>query len=141
MDILYVIGQGSKHDNLELRWSLRSISKYGANVGNVIVAGFPPDWLSEKVIKIPVRDKYSYKHSNILRCIEEVVDNNIVAGDFLYSSDDHFYVKQTDFDHYPYYIKSLHLRTSVPLGDRYMNTEISSMSPMLCRMEQSQLHC
>lgn len=119
MDIVYVIGRGSRYDNLELRWSLRSITKFGTNIGNVIVVGFPPDWLSDRVIKVSVKDKYSYKHSNILRCLEEVVDKKIVSGDFLYSSDDHFYVKQTDFNHYPYYIKSLHLRTLVPIGDRY----------------------
>ena len=38
MDVLYIVGTGSKHDNLELRWSLRSLAKFGRGVGRVIVA-------------------------------------------------------------------------------------------------------
>lgn len=105
MDLLYVIGKGSKHDNLELRMSLRSICKYARNIGKVVVAGFPPTWLSDEVVKLEVSDKYKYKHSNILMCIEEVVSRGLLDGEFLYSSDDHFYCKPVDFDNYPYYIK------------------------------------
>lgn len=105
MDILYVIGKGSKKNNLELRMSLRSIEKYGRNIDNVIVAGFPPEWLSDNVIVFSIEDRYGYKHQNILSCIEECVNQGLVKGEFLYSSDDHFYCKETDFDNYPYYIK------------------------------------
>ena len=116
MDIVYVIGKGSKKDNLELRMSLRSIDKYGTNVGRVIVVGAPPSWLSKEVEQLQVADKYPYKHSNILNCIEAVVDEKLVKGDFLYSSDDHFYVKNTDFEKYPYYIKG-DLRKAVDPND------------------------
>lgn len=119
MDILYIVGKGSRHDNMELRFSLRSICKYGQNVGRVIVAGTPPDWLSKEAVQVCCSDPFSYKHSNILRCIENVVDKGLVSGDFLYSSDDHFYVKDTDFDNYPYYIKSEKLRDSVTSSDKF----------------------
>lgn len=105
MDIVYVIGADSKYDNLELRMSLRSIEKFGSNIGKVVVVGKPPLWLSDNVVKIPVKDKYVYKHSNILMCIEKVVELGIVNGDFLYSSDDHFYCRDVDFNNYPYYLK------------------------------------
>lgn len=105
MDILYVIGRGSKKDNLELRMSLRSIARFGSNIGKVIVVGVPPKWLSADVSTLVVEDKYSYKHSNILLCIESAVDAGLVSGDFLYSSDDHFYCREVDFAHYPYYYK------------------------------------
>ena len=119
MDIVYVIGKGSPLNNLELRMSLRSICRFGLNVGKVIVVGKPPDWVSNFAIKVEVKDKYPYKHSNILMCIERLVDMEIVKGDFLYSSDDHFYVKETDFNSYPYYIKSDHLRSIVQKTDDY----------------------
>lgn len=118
MDILYILGSGSKKDNLELRMSLRSISKYGTNVGRVIVAGTPPKWLSKEVEQVEVRDKYSYKHQNILNCIESVIDQGIVEGEFLYSSDDHFYVRPVDFDKYPYFFKC-ELRRSVNRTDPF----------------------
>ena len=118
MDILYVIGKGSHKRNIELRMSLRSICKYGKNIDNVIVVGKPPKWLSDKVIKLEVNDKFSYKHQNILYCIEIAMEENLINGDFLYSSDDHFYVKQTDFNCYPYYVKG-ELRRAVNRTDPY----------------------
>ena len=105
MDILYILGSGSQKDNLELRMSLRSIAKYGTNIGKVIVAGSPAKWLSDNIVKVPIEDRYSYKHQNILHCIETCIDKGIVEGEFLYSSDDHFYVKPVDFNNYPYFFK------------------------------------
>lgn len=116
MDIVYIVGKNGKRDNFELRMSLRSIAKYGLNIGKVIVAGFPPRWLSNEVLTVSIPDKFSYKHKNILNCIERIVDKKLVVGDFLYSSDDHFYVKETDFDNYPYYLKG-ELRRSVNKTD------------------------
>lgn len=105
MDILYIVGSGSCHDNIELMMSLRSISKYGNGIDRVVVAGKPPPWLSDEVATLEVKDKYKYKHSNILHCIETVIDAGLLSGNFLYSSDDHFYVKPVDFDNYPVFVK------------------------------------
>lgn len=119
MDILYIVGNVSKNDNWELRFSLRSICKFGQNIGRVIVAGTPPDWLSKEAIQVCCSDPYKYKHQNILRCIENVIDKGLLLGDFLYSSDDHFYVKPTDFSAYPYYLKSDNLRSMVDKNDKF----------------------
>lgn len=119
MDILYIVGKGSKHDNMELRYSLRSICKYGYGIGKIVIAGTPPDWLSSEAVQVCCSDPFQYKHSNILRCIENVVDKGLVDGDFLYSSDDHFYVRPTDFANYPYYYKSEQLRPFVDDMDRF----------------------
>ena len=118
MDILYVIGDGSKYDNLELRMSLRSICKYGTNIGKIIIVGKPPKWLSKEAVCLEVEDKYHYKHQNILLCIEEAIDRGLVHGDFLYSSDDHFYVKNVDFNRYPYFVKG-ELRYTANPTDRF----------------------
>lgn len=94
---------GSRHDNLELRWSLRAIAKYAKNVTRVVVAGYPPDWLSDEVVKVPIEDDPSahYKHINILNAILKAIDLKAVEGDFLYSSDDHFLCGPMDFDKFP----------------------------------------
>lgn len=105
MDVLYVVGKGSKHDNDELRWSLRSIEKFGKNLGRVIVAGEPPEWLSGEVIKVGIEDICKQKQKNIMNCVLSVIESGIVQGEFLYSSDDHFMTFDMDFDNYPYYIK------------------------------------
>lgn len=109
MDILYVIGRGSKHDNEELRYSLRSIAKYGQNIGRIFVVGYPPEFLNlNNVTIIDCGDTYNRKHKNILHCIETAINRTDIggeSGDFLLSSDDHFYIKPTDFDNYPIYCK------------------------------------
>ena len=38
MDVLYIVGPESGHQNRELRWSLRSLEKFGRNLGRVVVA-------------------------------------------------------------------------------------------------------
>ncbi len=52
LTIAYILGDGSKHDNLELRLSLRSIEK-NLNPSEVIVCGHDPGFLSDKVEYIP----------------------------------------------------------------------------------------
>lgn len=106
MDILYVIGRGSAWQNNELRYSLRSLEKYGRNINRVFIAGYCPDFIDQNVVTwIPCPDEYTYKHKNILRCIEKAIAESDIADDFLYSSDDHFYIRETDFDKYPIFRK------------------------------------
>lgn len=113
MDILYIIGKDcSKCDNFELRISLRSIAKYGKNIGKVYVAGYCPDWLSEDVVKIPFEQPYPTenischkKHCNIAATILHVIDNSDISDEFLCSMDDHIYTRNVDFGSYPMYAK------------------------------------
>lgn len=108
MDILYTVGNVSEHDDQELRWSLRSIAKYGMNVDRVIVTSpVARDWLSDEVIQCDVQDlpHAGYKHHNIMRAIIETIKLLNLRGEFLVSSDDHFYTKRTDFDDYPFQVR------------------------------------
>ena len=118
MDIVYVIGGGkSSHGDIEMRMSLRSICKHGIGIGKVIVAGTPPDWLSKEVVQVCVSDCFGYKHNNILRCLENVVAKGLVKGDFLYSSDDHFYLRPVDFASYPVFRKDGDFKSKVAKDD------------------------
>lgn len=106
VDILLVLGRGSKHDNMEARYMLRSIEKNGINVGKVFCVGYPASFMNpDKVHFVICGDMYSAKHKNILRCIEEAVKTTDISNHFLYTSDDHFYIKPTDFANYPYFKK------------------------------------
>lgn len=107
MDILYVLGKGSKWDNNELRYSLRSLEKFGKNVGNIYVIGSDPGFLSNNVTLVKLEDYYGAKHKNILNKICEAIEYTNIGDEFLLSSDDHFYVKETDFDNYPIFCKGM----------------------------------
>lgn len=121
MDILYIVGKNcSKCDNFELRCSLRSIDKYGKNVRNVYVAGECPDWLSNEVVKVPYDQPYTNpddmtdKALNIISTILYVVDHTDIGDEFLVSMDDHIYVRDTDFDEYPYYARMINGKFTLP---------------------------
>ena len=113
MDILYIVGKNcSKCDNFELRISLRSIAKYGKNIGKVYVAGHCPEWLSEEIVKIPFEQPYlteeithHKKACNIASTLLHVIDNSDISNEFLVSMDDHIYTRGIDFNTYPTYAK------------------------------------
>ena len=111
MDILYVVGRRlSQWNDNELRYSLRSIDKYGVNVGRVFIAGYCPPFVDRDAVRfVPVKDATPVKHYNIQRAIEAAVEQTEIGDEFLYSSDDHFYIAPTDFDHYPFYWRGVEL--------------------------------
>lgn len=127
MDILYVNGLGaySVNDNIELRYSLRSIEKFGKNIGRVYVVGYCPEWLSDEVIKIPrdgqmfddIRDEW-HKAANIGDNIYYAIDNSDIGDEFLVSMNDHFYIAEVDFDNYPYYAKLINDSEEIPEYDK-----------------------
>ncbi|MCQ2310172.1 MAG: hypothetical protein MJZ64_00255 [Paludibacteraceae bacterium] len=107
MDILYIIGAGSKWANNELRYSLRSVAKFGKNVGRIYVCGVNPGIISDKVTFIPCDDPYDTAHKNIQHKIDYAIRNSDIGEHFLLSSDDHFFVRDVDLDKYPLYSKGM----------------------------------
>jgi len=105
-DIVYIIGRGSRWNNNELRFSLRSLAKYGQNIRRVIIVGECPDFVNrEKVVYIPAKDETRCKHTNILRKIQKCIETLKMTEPFLISSDDHFYTQPTNFLTYPHFTK------------------------------------
>jgi len=118
MKVLYVLGGGSKHDNAELRWSLRSLQKFVSNFEPVIV-GKVPDFLDRKKVEChDWSDTEKSKHANIMSHIIRAIEDKVVTGEFLYSSDDHFFVKEADFDHYPIWIRNGKLEKESDYGEK-----------------------
>lgn len=116
MDILYIVGEKCTNpNNNELKYSLRSIEKYGKNVDRVFISGYCPEWLSNEVIKVPYEQPYKsingsrmsikHKHLNMLHTFLYVLDHTDIGDEFLVSMDDHFYIREIDFNNYPYYAK------------------------------------
>lgn len=136
MDILYIVGKGfSEWKDNELRYSLRSIAKYGKNIRRVYVCGHTPYWLNEKeVTLLPLRDETNNKHYNILHAIEYAVSHSDIADRFLYSSDDHYYTQPTDFDAYPVYWRGRELPETMPAHSTWYQTTMKSTHDCLAAM-------
>jgi len=115
--IVYTVGSGSAHDNVELKWSLRSISKYGAGIGDVVVVGYVPPFVNRESVVCIDMDEPSdpQKHLRIFRKIYKAYRELSLTEEFLWSSDDHFYTKPTDFARYPRYLTDWKIPTAEEL--------------------------
>lgn len=104
MDIVYIFNGWKAGE--ELKYSLRSIAKYGQNVGRVWLLGHKPNWLSDQVTEIEyTSDKKLYKENDITAAILRAAKVPELPNRFLICADDYFYIRPTDFDHYPIYSK------------------------------------
>lgn len=107
MNILYMLGSGSRWQNNELRFSLRSIAKFGRNVGKVFLIGEKPDFISGKVFYEPYKQKIQPPHKNMAELISRAIEafGSDLGEHFLLAGDDYFYIRETDFDNYPHFKK------------------------------------
>ncbi len=108
VDVVYVLGSGSAWNNNELRFSLRSIEKYGRNVGNIFIVGAKPDFLSDRVIHIAAEDIYNpmvNADGNIVHKVLLACADDRVSEDFLFINDDHILLKPVDLKTIPAYHK------------------------------------
>ena len=114
MTIIYIFAKGKSGagDGFELRHSLRSIAMYGTGVDRVAVVGYCPAWLSDAVVQLPYFDGMPFGNGNSMggkalnmmaNCVYAV--NHLDGDEFLVSMDDHFYLKPTDFENYPYFVR------------------------------------
>lgn len=103
IDVVYVLAPG--RDETDLRYSLRGISRFGRNVGKVVVAGHVPGWLSSEAVGHPFKQS-GPKHNRIFRTVASVIDAGLVDGRFILQSDDHFYTKTIDFARHPVFYRS-----------------------------------
>lgn len=84
LDVVYVLGTGSRWSDNELRFSLRSIERYLSGLRNVYVVGHKPDWL-RNVVHIPAPDPYRQNkdanmiHKLLIACQQEELSPAFVA--------------------------------------------------------------
>lgn len=106
-DIVYVVGRDAAP---LLRASLRTVARHARNVGRVIVAGYPPRWLSEEIVRVEVADAPgASKFANIAAALFAALERADVAGEFLLAHDDHFLAEPLDLDEQPPYHRGMDL--------------------------------
>jgi hypothetical protein len=104
MDVLIVLGPGSKWANNELKYCLRSIEKHAKNVGKVFVVGNNPGFLSNEVNMVKRDDVAgTNKEHRIAEQIQWAAANLPMTEHFLWVNDDTFFLQDTDITGYPYY--------------------------------------
>lgn len=97
IDVIYKLGVGSKFEDKELRYSLRSLSNF-KDLGNVFIIGHQPNWINyDHIIHIQAQDCYlSNKDANLINKIILACLDNRLSDQFLHFSDDQVLLQQVD---------------------------------------------
>lgn len=94
IDLVYILGTGSKWGDNELRFSLRSVEQYLKDFGKVFIIGEQPPWL-QKVEHKRAFDRYSVKTQNGVHKIMLAANNPNIGDSFILMNDDFFFLKET----------------------------------------------
>lgn len=100
IDVVYVVGTGSKWNDEELRYSLRCLEKYTRH-RNVYIIGHKPHFV-QNVIHVPQKDTAKKEASIAAKVCTACIQEDI-SQEFLFMNDDHFIIKDVDIDNYPFY--------------------------------------
>jgi hypothetical protein len=106
MDIIYILGTGSKWQNNEIRYSIRSVLKHCQDLERVIIIGEDPGFYqyNDKLIHIQAADT-AHKEANIWKKVLKAAGTPEISDPFLFINDDHFMLKPFNAAVYPYYTK------------------------------------
>lgn len=102
MDVLYVLGAGSKWGNNELRYSLRSLEMHAQNLGRIFIVGHNPQFLHDVHIH-ERRDFGVSKEHNIAEQLLWACEHTAIGEQFLWLNDDHFLLQPVDLAAVPHY--------------------------------------
>lgn len=104
IDVVYVLGTGSIHDDVELKLSMRSVKKYLKNVRAIVVVGSIPrceDMPSYEFVHSPDASKCSqYNSMNKLLVAAQTPG---ITEEFIYMNDDFFFIEEMDAPTLPHY--------------------------------------
>lgn len=91
-DIVYPLKESEP--NHDLRYSLRSLEKYGGEYGTVFVIGHCPKWL-KNVVHIPI-EQCSDKHISVRQNIRKICDCDFISEEFILFNDDFILTKPVE---------------------------------------------
>ena len=141
MDIFYVIGNGSRWQDNETKYSLRSLEMFGRNVDNVYIVGSKPNFLNNKVKWISVSDIGYPSVNHWYKVRKFFLETNIEKA--IYMMDDIFFTKEVDFNNYPFYQKGdLKYTSSNPTGyHKSINNTKKTLEELGKPITNFEVHC
>lgn len=105
-DLVYIVGKNSCWNDNELRYSLRSVSKYLKNYNRVFIIGELPSFINpQSVVHLPCEDGIGNKALNIKNKILLAAHTSEISENFMFFNDDYFLTADVDANDYPYYWK------------------------------------
>ena len=132
MDVLYIVGDGSLHNNIELMYSIRSLAANAQHLGQIYICSehFPGflDPHCKRLTWIKYKQPGKSAAVNVLCAMSYALHNSSIGDQFMLCNDDFFYIRPTDFDCIPYYTKGqLPAQASESIGSKvYCKTLIDT---------------
>jgi len=102
MDAVYVLGTGSRCNDLELFYSLRSLQEYISGIDRVFIIGTRPRWMYTDY-HIPAKDQRACKEANIMEKLLRACEIPDLSEDFFHVHDDHFAMAPRIASELPYW--------------------------------------
>lgn len=97
IDVVYILGKGSKWGDNEIRYSIRSFKKYFKNLRNVVIVGELPFFL-KGLLHIPYLDKAGLnKDAKMMLKILAACKDSRVSENFVLCTDDTVLLKELSF--------------------------------------------
>ena len=118
-DIVYILGSGSKWENNELRYSLRSLQQFGRAYGKVYIVGEKPSFISDEVIHIKCADPFTNKQRNICHKISTASRYYGISDNFILMNDDIFLLHSYIFEEIYYWSCTLRQLFTNAKGNNY----------------------
>lgn len=121
IDVVYPLGNGSPNSDNEIRYSIRSLEKYGRNYKDIYIIGKFPHWGNQRIKHFGFKETKT-KALNILDKIYFACNVPEISDTFLYINDDHILLKETDLSKYPYYYNDDDAKSIIesrPISDNY----------------------
>jgi hypothetical protein len=98
IDLVYILGTGSKWGNNEIRFSIRSFIRYFRDLRNVVVVGELPEYI-KGIIHIPCKDRVGVnKDARMMLKIMEACKDPRVSDNFIFCTDDTVLLSPLSFD-------------------------------------------
>lgn len=111
VDAVYPLGKGSKLNNEEIRFSLRSLFMHGDNIGKVYIIGEAPkifEW-GERLIHIPYEDAPRRPYRNVWGKLRAIAGDERISERFIFLNDDFYLLRAFDASNVPNFTQGVDL--------------------------------
>ena len=113
IDVVYKLGTGSRHNNTELKYSLRSLRNF-LPLRKIYIIGYLPEWV-QNVYFIPSGDPLlTNKDGNLINKLILASTHEEITEEFINMSDDQLFLKPCSYDDIKIpYIENKHISPPV----------------------------
>lgn len=125
VDIVIPLGTGSKWQDNEIRYALRSIEKYLRSYGNIFIIGRERKWLKD-VLFIEAQENYTEKQLSIFNKLLKAAKDERVSETFCYWHDDHCLLRELEVREIKNWCSGTLDRLMVVTKGSYQRTVINS---------------